>query len=139
QLFNDDKRTSRKNMIKKLFLKSVIQDAESKAISQIEEKLEHAIDMASEDLDIIEIELPPIKTEEREEVLEAIHNRDGYMKGKVHKRLMNSIDTQLPSWEVLIDVIAVVNMDRATASARSSLEVPYLGHWGIGVAFDAAL
>ncbi|CAG8482498.1 1998_t:CDS:2 [Paraglomus occultum] len=228
-------------MTKKLSLKNVIQsfvkDAESKAISQIEKKLRHARDTASEDLDIIEIDLPPIKTKKREKVLEAIHTvfqaeridnklfikRDGYGKILVHKRLVNSINTQLPSWEVLSDAIAVVNrnefrpdvggwnqkptfaerfqpiinrtpppllwievaFDRgndrdnalnkieylqrycpntefvlivipyrspfpenpnpdatsvvATASARSSLEVPYLGHWGIGVAFDAAL
>ncbi|CAG8596543.1 5003_t:CDS:2 [Paraglomus occultum] len=114
-------------MTKKLSLKNVIQifvkDAESKAISQIEEKLRHARDAASEELEIIEIDLPTIKTKKREKVLEAIHavfqaeridNKlfikcDGCGKGQVHLVLASSIWTQLPNWLVCSDGIAVVN------------------------------
>ncbi|CAG8632703.1 3636_t:CDS:2 [Paraglomus occultum] len=216
QLFNHDKQTSGKSVDSGRFQSgwnmTFVNDAESKAISQIEEKLRHARDTASEDLDIIEIDLPPIKTEEREEVLEAIHTvfqaeridnklyikRDSYGKGKVHTKLLISITTQLPSWGVCSKAIAVVNgnefrpdvggwsqeptfaerfqpivnrtpppslwievaFDRSNDCDNAlskiayvqrycpntdngirnpSLGVPYLGHWGIGVTFNAAL
>ncbi|CAG8798236.1 24506_t:CDS:2 [Dentiscutata erythropus] len=72
---------NRQSIVKRLSLKSIIQNfmksEETKAINQIEEELKLAKEKISEDgldLDIVEIDLPPIKAKRREKVLEAIHN-----------------------------------------------------------------
>ncbi|KAF0535229.1 hypothetical protein F8M41_009691 [Gigaspora margarita] len=72
---------SGQRIVKKLCLKSIIQNLmkseETKIINQIEEELKLAREKTSEDdldLDIVEIDLPSIKTKKREKVLEAIHN-----------------------------------------------------------------
>nr|CAG8562907.1 9270_t:CDS:2 [Entrophospora candida] len=79
-------------------------------------------DVSRDDLDVIEIDLSPIKTKKREKVLETIHNIyqaeridnilfikfDGFVKGETHMALLYSLDQQL-TWDILIDTISVVN------------------------------
>ncbi|KAF0535232.1 hypothetical protein F8M41_009691 [Gigaspora margarita] len=121
---------SGQRIVKKLCLKSIIQNLmkseETKIINQIEEELKLAREKTSEDdldLDIVEIDLPSIKTKKREKVLEAIHNIfqaeriddrlfikfNGGMKEEIHFALNVSLRQQLPGWWVLNDVVSVVN------------------------------
>ncbi|CAJ0857626.1 14024_t:CDS:2 [Entrophospora sp. SA101] len=78
--------------------------------------------VSKDDLDVIGIDLSPIKTKKREKVLETIHNIyqaeridnilfikfDGFVKGETHMALLYSLDQQL-TWDFLIDTISVVN------------------------------
>ncbi|CAG8739872.1 6916_t:CDS:2, partial [Racocetra fulgida] len=96
------------------------------AIDQIEEELKLVREKVSDDdldLDIVEIDLPPIKAKKREKALEAIHNIfkaeriddklfikfNGVMKEEIHLALNDSLRQQLSSWLVLNDVVSVVN------------------------------
>ncbi|CAG8796441.1 35584_t:CDS:2 [Gigaspora margarita] len=114
---------SEQRIIKKLCLKSIIQNLmkseETKIINQIEEELKLAREKTSEDdldLDIVEIDLPSIKTKKQKKVLEAIHNIfqaeridnkllikfNGGMKEKIHFALNVLLRQQLPGWIVPI-------------------------------------
>nr|CAG8574145.1 6285_t:CDS:10 [Entrophospora candida] len=94
-----------------------------KIIKKIEKEIKKSIkDVSKDDLDVIEIDLSPIKTKKREKVLETIHNIyqaeriddilfikfDGFVKGEMHMALLYSLDQQL-TWDILIDTISVVN------------------------------
>ncbi|CAG8631382.1 10830_t:CDS:2, partial [Diversispora eburnea] len=109
--------------VKKLV--NLIQDnAESKTISQIENEVNAEL-RGMHDVDMIELELPEIKAKDkkRDKILEAIHDIfnaeiidnklfikfDGGIKSEIHKKVMNSLDQQLPAWWNQIDNICVVN------------------------------
>ncbi|CAG8826559.1 23406_t:CDS:2, partial [Racocetra persica] len=107
------------SIVKRLSIKSIIQNLmkseETKAINQIEEELKLAKEKISEDdldLDIVEIDLSPIKAKKQEKVLEAILNIfqieriddklfikfNGGMKEDIHLVLNDSLHQQLPGW-----------------------------------------
>ncbi|CAG8833163.1 34292_t:CDS:2, partial [Racocetra persica] len=114
---SSDRLNSGQSIVKRFLLKSIIQNLmkseETKTINQIEKELKLAKEKISEDdldLDIVEIDLPPIKDKKRKKVLEAIHNIfqakrvddelfikfNGRMKEEIHFALNVSLRQQLP-------------------------------------------
>ncbi|CAG8464164.1 20844_t:CDS:2, partial [Racocetra persica] len=104
-------------------LVNLIQDnTESKVITQIENEINAEL-CKVHDVDIIELELPRIKAE-GDKIFETIHDIfnaeivdnklfikfNGLVKSEIHKKVMNSLDQQLPpTWLTAIDAICVVN------------------------------
>ncbi|CAG8664499.1 53_t:CDS:2, partial [Scutellospora calospora] len=96
-------------------------------ITQIENKVNAEL-CKVHDMDIIELELPRIKAEskKRNKIFETIHNIfnaeivdnklfikfNGGIKSEVHKKVVYSLDQQLPTWWNQIDSICVVNSNQ---------------------------
>ncbi|RHZ75700.1 hypothetical protein Glove_212g219 [Diversispora epigaea] len=95
----------------------------SKVIKQIENEIKIIMGEVRRDVDILEIDMPSIKANKREKVLEAIHNIfqaeriddklfikcDGLGKEEIHRTLGDSLRPQLLTWTVETNVICVVN------------------------------
>nr|CAG8461484.1 13719_t:CDS:2 [Entrophospora candida] len=91
----------------------------------IEKEIKVALEEIPKDdnIDVIEIDLPPINDKKREKILETIHNIfqaerindrlfikfDGLMKERIHSELMISLRQQLPAWLVVTNGVSVVN------------------------------
>ncbi|RHZ70772.1 hypothetical protein Glove_267g83 [Diversispora epigaea] len=106
------------------FVNLIQNNAESKVISQIENKVNAEL-REMHDVDIIELELPEIKAKDkkRDEIFEAIHDIfnveivdnklfikfNSGIKSEIHCKLTNSLDQQLPTWWNQINTICVVN------------------------------
>ncbi|CAG8463131.1 18759_t:CDS:2, partial [Racocetra fulgida] len=98
------------------------------AINQIEEELKLVKEKISEDdfdLDIVEIDLPPIKVKKREKVLEAIHNI--FQAERVDDKLFIKFNGGMKE-----EIHFALNV-----SLRQQLPAPYLGHWAVGAGFNA--